>query len=129
MMISKIVKDFLEWLPLKDRIRCIDQLSQKFIEENFHDLPVTISDIFYIKTWSPDFLEHNLLPEHVEFWDHISTWYSLTETFCERNVEWLNFYELFYSQTLPKKFYLRHVDRIDWVPAAKLAKIHAWLQN
>jgi hypothetical protein len=74
-----------------------------------------LKDIFYLKTWSLDFLEQHLQPEHVEFWDHISTWYTLSESFCENNIAWLNFYELFYSQVLPKKFYIKHMDKIDWV--------------
>lgn len=115
MLMPRIITCFLEWLPLKERIKCIRKMSQKWIEKNFDDLPIKFIDIFYDKTWSFEFLENNLKPEDVNMWDHISTWYQLTDSFCESNLEWLNFHELVYSQILSKKFYLDHLDRIDWI--------------
>lgn len=105
----------LDFLPLRLRVKCIARMPKIWIEEYFDQLGVSISDIFYKKTWSFDFIEHHLRPEHTDMWDHISVWYVLTENFCERNIEWLNFYELYYSQALSKRFYSKHIDRIDWI--------------
>lgn len=110
----KVLICFLEWLPVKERAKCILHMPQRWTEEHFSELPIKIADIFYNKQWSLEFLETYLKPEDVDMWDHISTYYTLTDAFCERNIEWLNFYELVYSQVLSKQYYLRHVDRIDW---------------
>lgn len=114
-MISKVLINFLEWLPIKIRKKCIDRMSTRWIEDNIQDLPINIKDIFYIRTWSFDFIETNLEPEHTDMWDHVSTWYTLTDAFCERNIDWLNFYELVYSQCLSHNFYINHIHKIDWI--------------
>jgi hypothetical protein len=116
----RVVHSVLEWLPEKQRARCVRGMPRKWIEKNFACIAgVAFKDIFYEHTWSFDFLEQNLRPEDVDMWDHISTWYTLTDSFCERNVEWLNFHELVYSQALSRSFYLRHLDRVDWLPSIK----------
>jgi hypothetical protein len=107
----------LKWLPLKHRKRILEKMKKDDIENNFENWGLDINEIFYIKTWSLDFLDNVLQPDHVEFWDHISKWYDLTEEFCEKNIDWVNFYDVFYNQTLPKPFYLRHLEKIDWVSA------------
>ena len=111
-----MIATLLEYLPERSRAECVLKMSQRWIEENFEDLPVPIEDIFHQRTWSLDFLERVLRPEHVDLWDHVSVWYTLTDEFCERNIDWLNFHEIVYSQNLSREFYIKHADRIDWLP-------------
>ena len=111
-----MLADVLAWLPAKTRAQCVLRMPQRWIEENFETCGVSLVDIFYQRTSALDFLERVLCPEDNDMWDHISTWYTLTEAFCTRNVDWLNFHELVYSQTLSRKFYLQHADRFDWIP-------------
>lgn len=82
------------------------------IEQSFDG---KIEDIFYDHTWSLEFIERVLRPEHTELWDYVSVYYELTDEFCDRNIDWLNFYELVYSQTLSREFYMQHAHRIDWL--------------
>ena len=112
---SRLGIHLFQLLPVRLQKRVVEKLPTRFTEINFPRLMVPLETIFYIKTWSLDFLEQHMKPEQTELWDHISVWYVLTEEFCERNIDWLNFYELFYSQTLSKKFYTEHSDRIDWI--------------
>jgi hypothetical protein len=112
-MIAALV---LELLPEEARVKCVLRMSQRWIETHFEDLPVKIEDIFYQRTWSLDFVERVLRPEHTDLWDYVSVWYSLTDSFCDRNIDWLNFHELVYSQNLSREFYIRHAERIDWLP-------------
>jgi hypothetical protein len=106
----------LELLPETSRVECVLRMSQRWIETHFEDLPIKIEDIFHQRTWSLDFIERTLGPEHTELWDYVSVWYTLTESFCQRNIDWLNFHELVYSQNLTREFYIKHADRIDWLP-------------
>lgn len=110
--IGKIVA----WFPQNVKTRLYNKMSKPWIERHFQDLCIDIESVFYKRTWSLDFIERTLRPEQTELWDHVSVWYTLNEQFCERNIEWLNFYELVYSQALNKDFYLRHLDKIDWIP-------------
>ena len=107
--------DVLMWLPRKARIACILRMPSRWIEDNFEVLPISFIDIFYQRTWSLEFLERVLLPEDSEMWDHISTWYTLPESFCERNIDWLNFHDLVYNQTMSHRFYLHHQEKFDWI--------------
>jgi hypothetical protein len=112
-----IIAKLLARLPPRKIKACVLEMPTTWIEQHIAELPIKFKDIFYQRTWSLDFLETQLRPEDVDMWDHISIWYSLTEEFCEANIEWLNFHDLYYSQgDLSAEFYKKHSARIDWIP-------------
>lgn len=111
-MIAALV---LEWFPENIKVACVLSRPQKWIENNFDRLPIKIEDIFHQRTWSLDFVQRVLLPEHTDMWDHVSTYYSLTVPFCDKNIDWLNFHDLVYNQSLGRNFYIRHKEKIDWL--------------
>lgn len=110
-----LIAEVLELLPESTRVECVLHMSQRWIEKNFEYLPVRIEDIFYQRTWSLAFIERTLQPYHTDLWDYVSAWYTLTDQFCDRNIDWLNFYDLVYSQNLSRDFYIYYADRIDWL--------------
>ena len=109
-----------KFLPYKVAISAIRMHRQSVIEENLHLTNIDITDIFYDHTWSNKFIERNLKPEHTQFWDHISVWYEINTNFARRNIDHLNLHNLYMYQNLPNSFFLKYVDRIDWVaPGAR----------
>jgi hypothetical protein len=110
-----LAAEVLAWLPERSRAECVLRMPQSWIERHFEELPIRIKDIFFQRTWSLKFLERVLPPEATDLWDHVSAWYDLTDSFCERNIDWLNFHDLVYSQNLSREFYISNADRIDWI--------------
>lgn len=110
-----LIKSILELLSENLKIDIICKMSTKWIEKNINELPIRFIDIFYQKKWSLEFLECILEPTDVEMWDYISIFYTLTQKFCENNIDWLNFHDLVHCQNLPTKFYIKHISRIDWI--------------
>ncbi len=111
------LNNLMQWLPLQTRIKAVLKFPTHWIEANFHRLNIDLESIFYKKTWSLEFLEFSLPHENTDMWDHISQLYTLDEEFCSKNIDFLNFHMLYEYQNLPRSFYLKHKNKIDWIPS------------
>ena len=106
----------MKWLPQNTKIKVLSKMPTSWIEENFHRLNIQLKDIFYKKTWSLEFLTDILPKDETDLWDYISQFYTLDEEFCEKNIDFLNFHNLYEFQNLPRMFYFQHKTKIDWIP-------------
>lgn len=110
----------MRWLTPQTKIKVLVKMSANWIEENFDSLHIQIKDIFYKKTWSSEFLSEYLPRDETDLWDYISQFYTLDEDFCEENIDFLNFHNLYEFQNLPRSFYLKYKNKIDWIPKSIL---------
>ena len=117
-----MIKSIFNWIPQRPKKKFLLKLRTKQIESYFLLFNVNFDDIFYERTWSEKFLQDNVKCHDNDKWDYLSARYELSPEFCQYNIDWLNFYDLVYLQTLPKEFYLRNIDKFNWLPPNSLTE-------